>query len=782
MLQVHSSKDGYCPYRDGLGIDTSRTVTWYILLGVEHDSDAPAIKKAYTDTCRLIKYYQTQSSHQAWSEMHSLVDEAYRTLSNHHKRAEYDYDNQKRMRPRTDSTESENSRAIHDVRESRTVPRLAAKAAVSTESKAETGRGDFCRYERIRKENADDHNTYSHIVTDYRIGRTVIIRGPKKKYKNSPEDSHDFINRYRRIANITHPNLMIVYEINPRDAYVVLEYLGTPLNVAIDEKLTQNNGRCKEDFVRSILTQVLAVLVPIHGHGLVVGNLRMQSFAFNEAGVLKLQTPPIDPGETLCLDAGDETIAPEQLRPEHFGPGGPKSDLYRLGHICLAMLLGQTVTEVVPNLPNRLSTRPDIEACRQWHAAENETIKDIERLCGISGTLAEVLQDFIEKAPADRRLSAADALNRLQSAPLAVTRDTATPAPVSTALSPTRIANLFKSKAATILLAIAAVPLLIIPSGTDRSAATETEGYDADSEEQSAASLIDEPADVAANIDTQSDSEPVYAPTEIVSVSRATPEKIGIPASVLMNEKKLPASDIRDLTPSQTVLPLPTRRNTPDAQNSAAGLGNEPETAATFSIVGLRAADTSRIRELVKQLRAAAATATRLTLLDEATRLAPKDPRWPFLRAAALGFRGNADTFLAQSLELSSLEFMLPVQIRVASLISASDREPEAAFSELLRFATRLRKEENPVRQLTGWRWIGTTLGHLEATTLDSTSHASLMLEHTVALIIKRAGEYAEEVRAAMTAAAESNQQSHSQSLHLAPEIAYEMALDTLPE
>ena len=158
-----------------------------------------------------------------------------------------------------------------------------------------------------------------------------------------------FVDRFRRearaAANLSHPNIVQVYDWGERDgaSFMIMEYVRGP-NL---RDLLSAHGRLEPAQAVEVLLQMLAGLGHAHGRGIVHRDVKPENALLTQDGVVKVA----DFGLAHALAEARMTqspgtvtgtvhyLAPEQIQGE---PADPRTDLYALGIVAYELLTGHT--------------------------------------------------------------------------------------------------------------------------------------------------------------------------------------------------------------------------------------------------------------------------------------------------------------------------------------------------------------------------------------------------------------------------------------------------------
>ena len=218
----------------------------------------------------------------------------------------------------------------------------------------------------------------------------VAIKMLKHEMAMEPEFIEIFSNEAKIIAQLNHPHIVRVYDIEElyRTVFIVMEYLeGFPLRQLLDSTKTLSLAKTLE-----IALQVCYGLEYAHSHAIIHQDINPRNIFMQPDGGVKI----IDFGLACRRGSVDENflfpgtiyyISPEQLRGE---PVDERTDIYSLGITVYEMLTG--------GLP---VAGDDMKALVNWHM--NEDIHDTH---GVLTDFPEALHAFfmksIRKDPAAR--------------------------------------------------------------------------------------------------------------------------------------------------------------------------------------------------------------------------------------------------------------------------------------------------------------------------------------------------------------------------------------------
>jgi len=209
---------------------------------------------------------------------------------------------------------------------------------------------------------------------DEMLERTVAIKILREDYALDEEFRKRFKQEAKAAANLSHPNIVTVYDFGLDDdqVFIVIEYInGTDLKSLIRD----NNHFNAQDTV-GLMAQACAGVGYAHRAGLVHCDIKPHNMLVSTDFRLKVTDFGIARAlATIHPDEKSEIVwgSPHYFSPEQAtgGPPSPASDVYSLGVILYEMLTGQLPfeageaselarmhREVVPVPPRRLN--PDI--------------------------------------------------------------------------------------------------------------------------------------------------------------------------------------------------------------------------------------------------------------------------------------------------------------------------------------------------------------------------------------------------------------------------------------
>ncbi|MCU0512903.1 MAG: protein kinase [Anaerolineae bacterium] len=203
------------------------------------------------------------------------------------------------------------------------------------------------RYELIAQQGSGGMSVIYRAV-DRLLGRTVAIKVLRPSLTSDPAFLEKFQQEARSIANLTHPNIVTVYDVG-RDVgakdvthYIVMEMVdGQDL-----KKIIKAGAPLPVDRVIDLSIQIAAGLGYAHRSGLVHADVKPQNILVTPTDVVKVTDFGIaqaltdtQPQQRVDVVWGSpHYFAPEQARGEQPGPA---ADVYAIGIVMFEMLTGR---------------------------------------------------------------------------------------------------------------------------------------------------------------------------------------------------------------------------------------------------------------------------------------------------------------------------------------------------------------------------------------------------------------------------------------------------------
>ena len=241
-------------------------------------------------------------------------------------------------------------------------------------------------------------------ATDLLMRRVVAVKILKDEIAGDEPSVKRFINEYKAIAMLSHPNIVNIYDVSVREniKYIVMEF--------VDGITLKNYMRHREVLnLREIVgytTQILRALDHAHKKGIIHRDIKPQNIMLLKNGIIKVMDfgiAKLPNAETVTLtDKAIGTvyyISPEQVE---GGQIDSRSDLYSLGVMLYEMATGQ--------LPFIADTPVSVALMQV-----NETaVPPREINPQIPVGLEQIICRAMEKNPDDRYQSAEDMLAHIQ--------------------------------------------------------------------------------------------------------------------------------------------------------------------------------------------------------------------------------------------------------------------------------------------------------------------------------------------------------------------------------
>ncbi|MCS7305858.1 MAG: protein kinase [Thermoguttaceae bacterium] len=248
---------------------------------------------------------------------------------------------------------------------------------------------------------------------DRELGREVAIKQIHQQYLLDPRQLERFWREAQLLANLQHPHILTIYDIDRTRGWLILELMRGSLKQALQA------GPIDLDYLRIVLAGGLSALEFLHSHGIIHGDIKPSNLLVDAQGRVKLGDFGLARRaaneEGSLLKGTTKYMAPELINPQ-FGPVGPASDLYSLGFTCYELMCGPQFENLFPGL-SAYGRDPQI-AWMMWHAAADLHLPEIHRVLeGVPPDLAAVIQRMVVKDPQRRYRSAAEALRDLRTDP-----------------------------------------------------------------------------------------------------------------------------------------------------------------------------------------------------------------------------------------------------------------------------------------------------------------------------------------------------------------------------
>lgn len=268
------------------------------------------------------------------------------------------------------------------------------------------------RYEIVDMIGAGDF-AIVYRARDRELGREVAIKQIHQQYLIDPRQLERFWREAQLLANLQHPHILTIYDIDRSRGWLILELMRGSLKQSLEA------GPIDLDYLRIVLVGALSALDFLHSHGIIHGDIKPSNLLVDVQGRVKLGDFGLArraaSEEGSLLKGTTKYMAPELINPQ-FGPVGPASDLYSLGFVCYELMCGPQFETLFPGL-SAYGRDPQI-AWMMWHAAADLHLPEIPRVLeGVPPDLAMVIQRMVAKDPQRRYRSAAEALRDLRTDP-----------------------------------------------------------------------------------------------------------------------------------------------------------------------------------------------------------------------------------------------------------------------------------------------------------------------------------------------------------------------------
>jgi serine/threonine protein kinase len=233
------------------------------------------------------------------------------------------------------------------------------------------------------------------------LNMPVAIKMLKHEMAMNPDFLEIFRNEAKTIAQLNHPNIVKVYDIEElyQTVFIIMEYLdGIPMKniLSVKQKLSISQ-------IVDITMQVCYGLEYAHNHGIIHQDINPRNIFIQTDGQVKI----IDFGLAIRLGSVDENflfpgtiyyISPEQLK---GNPVDERADIYSLGITAYEMITGK-----------RPFPGCHMKTIVNWHL--NEDIPDTRTTIeDLPDELHNFLMRTIKKDPSERYRNIAEALKEL---------------------------------------------------------------------------------------------------------------------------------------------------------------------------------------------------------------------------------------------------------------------------------------------------------------------------------------------------------------------------------
>ncbi len=252
----------------------------------------------------------------------------------------------------------------------------------------------------IRKEVGRNQASSLYQAVEIANGRTVALKVFRRKFSADPRFALNFRRHMRKVFELDNENLVSILDYGMADGiyYIASEWVnGQDLGAYLEK-----SGPLSELQAIAIASQVCQALGVVHNNGLLHLNLKPENILLTSQGRVKLSDIGLSGlisesglSRTHVMMGRYHYIAPEQVSGQE---PTPKSDIYSLGILLFEMLTGQFPFDA-----------RDVWDVLRMHV-ENAPPSIDQNLSKVSGSLAKIVQQTLQKSPEMRYPSAA-ALN-----------------------------------------------------------------------------------------------------------------------------------------------------------------------------------------------------------------------------------------------------------------------------------------------------------------------------------------------------------------------------------
>ena len=242
-------------------------------------------------------------------------------------------------------------------------------------------------------------------ATDLVDNKTVAVKILKREYAENEEFLRRFRNESRMVAQLSHPNIVRVYDVGFSDKlqFMVMEYID---GITLKEYMENEKVLTWKDSVHFII-QVLRALQHAHDKGIVHREIKPQNIMLFTDGTIKVMDFGIaKSAKEQAYTATDQAIgtvyyiSPEQARGNSVDE---KSDIYSVGIMLYEMLTGQKPFDAEKPVSIAVMHMNDIP--KRPRAINPD----------IPAGLEEIILRAIEKDPENRYQTAADMIKNIES-------------------------------------------------------------------------------------------------------------------------------------------------------------------------------------------------------------------------------------------------------------------------------------------------------------------------------------------------------------------------------
>ncbi|GAB5492114.1 MAG: hypothetical protein Phog2KO_23290 [Phototrophicaceae bacterium] len=274
------------------------------------------------------------------------------------------------------------------------------------------------RYQLVSQQGSGGMSVIYKAV-DRALGRTVAVKILRPSLTNDPSFLEKFRNEARAVANLSHPNIVTVYDVGSDGPthYIVMELVeGTDL-----KKIIKDEGALPIDRAISLSLQICAGLGYAHRSGLVHADVKPQNMLVTPQDVVKVtdfgiaqaltNTQPQQKADVVW--GSPHYFAPEQARGEQ---PTPQADVYAVGIVMFELLTGNLpyiganqrelamahIREPIPNVSDLRPGVPDRLAKMIYRAMAKDPrdrYRDADQLGNILGEFRNRARDMTAQNP-----------------------------------------------------------------------------------------------------------------------------------------------------------------------------------------------------------------------------------------------------------------------------------------------------------------------------------------------------------------------------------------------
>lgn len=270
----------------------------------------------------------------------------------------------------------------------------------------------FGKYEILRQVGRGGFATV-YLARDNTLKREVALKLLHPHYALEPEMAQRFLEEAQTAANLSHPNIITVFEVGDLDGqlFLAMEYVE---GGALQERL-EKAGPLSLSETADTLIGIADALDYAHSRGLIHRDIKPANIllktprqnrpwpVLTDFGLVKALSHSTSLTRSGAILGTVEYMAPEQIDSDRRQEVGPASDIYALGIVAYHMLTGQTPFSgsTVQVINGHLNKQPPAPA---------------EVRADLPASVSLAILRAIAKQPADRYPSATAFVQELKSA------------------------------------------------------------------------------------------------------------------------------------------------------------------------------------------------------------------------------------------------------------------------------------------------------------------------------------------------------------------------------